>query len=101
MVGGVKVLFIALLAFSLCLSAVGADKKLLAGEPIDTPRSDLRVSLGRIAQTKSGYLTVLGPKERAVPLQVNTPMQSCSSAIEARQRKLHYWTLALSCGRSA
>jgi hypothetical protein len=66
MVGGVKVLFIALLAFSLCLSAVGADKKLLAGEPIDTPRSDLRVSLGRIAQTKSGYLTVLGPKERAV-----------------------------------
>jgi hypothetical protein len=37
-----------------------------AGEPIDTPRSDLRVSLGRISQTKSGYLTVLGPKERAV-----------------------------------
>ena len=35
-------------------------------QPIDTPRSDLRVSLGRISQTKSGYLTVVGPKERAV-----------------------------------
>ena len=62
----VKVTFIALLAVLLCLPAVGADKKLIAGEPIDTPRSDLRVSLGSISQTKSGYLTVVGPKERAV-----------------------------------
>ena len=38
----------------------------LASEPLDTRRSDLRVSLGTIAQTKSGYLTVVGPKERAV-----------------------------------
>ena len=38
----------------------------LAAEPLDTRRSDLRVSLGTIAQTKSGYLTVVGPKERAV-----------------------------------
>lgn len=38
----------------------------IGGEPIDTPRSDLRVSLGTISQTKSGYLTVIGPKERAV-----------------------------------
>jgi hypothetical protein len=38
----------------------------IAGEPLDTRRSDLRVSLGTISQTKSGYLTVVGPKERAV-----------------------------------
>ena len=38
----------------------------LASEPLDTRRSDLRVSLGTISQTKSGYLTVVGPKERAV-----------------------------------
>jgi len=38
----------------------------IAGEPIDTRRADLRVSLGTISQTKSGYLTVVGPKERAV-----------------------------------
>ena len=38
----------------------------LASEPIDTRRSDLRVSLGTISQTTSGYLTVVGPKERAV-----------------------------------
>ena len=38
----------------------------LAGEPLDTLRSDLRVSLGTISQTKSGFLTVVGPKERAV-----------------------------------
>jgi len=63
MVGGVKATFIALFAFLLCLVA---DKNLIAGEPVDTPRSDLRVSLGRISQTKSGYLTVAGPKERAV-----------------------------------
>jgi hypothetical protein len=34
MVGGVKATFIALLAFSLCLSAVGADKKPLISDPI-------------------------------------------------------------------
>ena len=39
---------------------------LRAEQPIDTPRSQLRVSLGQISQTKSGYLTVVGPKERAV-----------------------------------
>ena len=38
----------------------------IAGEPLDTRRSELRVSLGTISQTKSGYLTVVGPKERAV-----------------------------------
>ena len=38
----------------------------LALEPVDTQRSDLRVSLGTISQTTSGYLTVVGPKERAV-----------------------------------
>lgn len=38
----------------------------IAGEPLDTRRSDLRVSLGTISQTNSGYLTVVGPKERAV-----------------------------------
>jgi hypothetical protein len=38
----------------------------LASEPRDTLRSDLRVSLGTISQTKSGYLSVVGPKERAV-----------------------------------
>ena len=38
----------------------------LASEPLDTLRSDLRVSLGTISQTTSGYLTVIGPKERAV-----------------------------------
>ena len=38
----------------------------LASEPVDTRRSDLRVSLGTISQTTSGYLTVVGPKERAV-----------------------------------
>ena len=31
----------------------------LAAEPLDTRRSDLRVSLGTISQTKSGYLTVV------------------------------------------
>ena len=39
---------------------------IIAGEPLDTRRSDLRLSLGKISQTKSGYLTVVGPKERAV-----------------------------------
>ena len=38
----------------------------LASEPVDTRRADLRVSLGTISQTTSGYLTVVGPKERAV-----------------------------------
>ena len=38
----------------------------MASEPVDTRRSDLRVSLGTISQTTSGYLTVVGPKERAV-----------------------------------
>ena len=38
----------------------------LASEPLDTRRADLRVSLGTISQTTSGYLTVVGPKERAV-----------------------------------
>ena len=38
----------------------------LTAEPLDTRRSDLRVSLGTISQTKSGFLTVVGPKERAV-----------------------------------
>ena len=38
----------------------------IAEEALDTQRSDLRVSLGTISQTDSGYLTVVGPKERAV-----------------------------------
>ena len=50
----------------ICFILLVLPGSLIAGEPIDTPRSDLRVSLGRISQTKSGYLTVVGPKERAV-----------------------------------
>jgi hypothetical protein len=30
----------------------------------DTAKSDLKVTLGSVTQTKSGYLTVVGPKER-------------------------------------
>ena len=32
---------------------------------IDTAKSDMKVTLGSVTQTKSGYLTVVGPKERA------------------------------------
>ena len=31
----------------------------------ETARDDLKVTLGSVSQTKSGYLTVVGPKERA------------------------------------
>lgn len=31
----------------------------------DTSKSDLKVTLGSISQTRSGFLTVVGPKERA------------------------------------
>jgi len=55
---------------------------LRAGQPIDTPRSDLRVSLGEISQTKSGYLTVVGPKERAV----RTSGEHSSAVLQFRYR---------------
>ena len=58
--------FLLICAVVMGRSVLAVDKKLTAGEPIDTPRSELHVSLGRISQTKSGYLTVAGPKERAV-----------------------------------
>lgn len=38
---------------------------MLAPELTDTQKSDLEITLGSVSQTKSGYLTVLGPKERA------------------------------------
>jgi hypothetical protein len=53
-----------------------------AAQPIDTPRSDLRVSLGQISQTKSGYLTVVGPKERAV----RTTGEHSSAVLQFRYR---------------
>lgn len=34
-------------------------------EWIDTAKSDMKVTLGSVAQTRSGYLSVVGPKERA------------------------------------
>jgi hypothetical protein len=37
----------------------------LAPTWIDTAKSDLKVTLGSVTQTKSGYLTVVGSKERA------------------------------------
>ena len=37
----------------------------LAPPWIDTAKADLRVTLGSVTQTKSGYLTVVGSKERA------------------------------------
>jgi hypothetical protein len=40
---------------------------MLATDPswIDTAKADLKVTLGSVSQTRSGYLTVVGPKERA------------------------------------
>lgn len=38
---------------------------LSAPELIDTTKFDLKVTLGAVSQTRSGFLTVVGPKERA------------------------------------
>jgi len=51
------------------LSAVPAIATILLGlqvDMLDTRLSDLHVTLGTVTGTKSGYLTVVGPKERAV-----------------------------------
>ena len=55
MVGGVKATFIALLAFSLCLPVVGADKKPLIGDPIveKAVRQSLKKPSGEL--TKADY----------------------------------------------
>ncbi|WP_430451837.1 hypothetical protein [Rhodopirellula europaea] len=38
---------------------------MLAPELTNTQKSDLKITLGSVSQTRSGYLTVVGPKERA------------------------------------
>jgi hypothetical protein len=38
---------------------------LIAPELIETAESELKVTLGSVSQTRSGFLTVVGPKERA------------------------------------
>jgi len=50
MVGGVKATFIVLLAFSLCLSAVGADEKPLIADPVieKEVRNDLKKPSGEL-----------------------------------------------------
>jgi len=54
MVGGVKATFIALLAFSLCLSAVGADKKPLTKEQ---SAKVIEAAIRKAAQKPTGELT--------------------------------------------
>jgi len=54
MVGGVKAIFIALLAFSLCVSAVGADKKPLTKEE---SAKVIEAAIRKAAKKPTGELT--------------------------------------------
>ena len=67
----------------------------LGENPLDTTRADLRVSLGVINQTKSGYLTVVGPKERAV----RTTGQHARAILQFRYRGPSAQTAPLDSGR--
>ncbi len=62
MVGGVKATFIALLAFSLCVSAVGADKKPLISDPIveKAIRKELKKPTGELTKADLEKVTLLG-----------------------------------------